>query len=305
MRKILNFCILFFFLTLIIASSCKKEQPEDILNEFKNIEDVVLHLNFGTSKANKTDYELTKQTPDNYFVALKRVTIIGNNETSDFEVFNKSNLASSLVFDFTDTQTTHSLMQGVNVPDGEYSSVKLEIYYLQMKLDIATSSSIEKRNIRIYLSDDAETEGGFHQPGDMTQVTNSNIEEGWLLGNGLSPDMTPVSPRSAAYTEDEGDDGLGDGNIWFDFAGKPANNFGPFGDIDFMNNSPHPIYYTTLNFSLTDNGGNNIVIDFNVHECWQFEDKDSNGAFGAGDLIEDPNPTRWHMALPEMSVTLQ
>jgi len=291
--------IVLLILTLFISfTSCNKI-------EFQNISDVKLQVSFTDESADKTDYDMTKQTPDNYYVALKRVTLLGDEGTTDFEIFNEDNLSSSFVFDFNDTETTHSLMQGTTVPDGDYSSVEIEIYYLQMNLNISTSTAIEERNIRIYLSDDAETESGLHQPGDMTQIDNSGIEEGWLLGNGLSPDMTPMSPRSAAYSNDETGDGIGDGNTWFDFAGKPANDYGPFGDVNFMNTAPHPIYTAVINFELVDKNGTEIILDFNVNECWQFEDKDPDGAFGATDLFSDPNPTAWHMALPIMTVTLE
>ncbi len=288
---------IFLFAVLLSAGACKK-------NSFKSIKDVKLKVDFSTT-ADASKINLTKQTPANYYVALKSVILQGDDGTPDFEIFNKSDLSSALVFDFSDANTTHSLMQGTTVPDGTYSSVKVEIYYLQMKLNITASSGNEPRNIRIYLSDDAETEGGLHQPGDMTQINDTGNEEGWLLGNGQSPDMTPISPRFAAYTEDEGDDGLGDGNIWFNFAGKPGNNYGPFGDVDFMNNASHPVYSAIINFDLTDNGGENIIIDFNVNNCWQFEDKDGSGAFGAGDLNFDNEDTKWHMALPIMTVTLE
>lgn len=298
MEKINKMTVLLILAFFSSFSSCNKI-------EFQNISDVKLQVSFDGTNAAKTDYELSKQTPDDYYVALKRVTLLGDEETADFEIFNEDNLSSSFVFDFNDTETTHSLMQGTTVPDGDYSSVEIEIYYLQMNLNISTSTAIEKRNIRIYLSDDAETEDGLHQPGDMTQINDAGIEEGWLLGNGQSPDMTPMSPRVAAYTNDETGDGIGDGNIWFDFAGKPANNFGPFGDVSFMNTAPHPIYTTTINFELIDKNGTEIILDFNVNDCWQFEDKDPDGAFGASDLFSDPNPTAWHMALPIMTVTLE
>jgi|GEM_PF-1812737 hypothetical protein len=278
--------------SVVLLNSCNKI-------EFQNISDVKLKVTFGADKSEKNTYDLTKQTPENYFVALKRVTLIGKDGTPNFEIFNESDLSSSFVFDFTDTQTTHSLMQGTTVPDGSYTSVELEIYYLQMKLQIASSTSIDDRNIRIYLSDDAETEGGEHQPGDMTQISETGAELGWLLGNGVSPDMTPISPRSDAYTVG------GDGVTWLEFGGKPGNNFGPFGDLNFMDTAPHPIYITTVNFELIDNNGTEIILDFNVNDCWQFEDKDPDGAFGATDLIEDPEPTAWFMALPLMTVTLQ
>ena len=293
MKTIFKLSILLF--AIFITHACKKDS-------FRSIKDVKLKVDF-TTPANASKIDMTKQTPQNYFVALKSVILKGDEGTQDFEIFNKSDLSSSFVFDFSDAQTTHSLMQGTTVPDGNYSSVQIEIYYLQMKLDISANSGIEKRDIRIYLSDDAETEDGIHQPGDMTQISDAGTEEGWMLGNGQDPDMSPVSPRSAAYTEDEGDDGLGDGNIWFDFGGKPGNNYGPFGDTEFMN-APQPVYSTIINFSLIDNGGENIILDFNVNNCWQFEDKDGSNAFGYGDLDPD-NPTKWSMALPIMTVTLE
>jgi len=296
MKKIIYILSISLMISFVFTSCTK--------TKFKGIKDVKLKVDFTPGAIDKALFDLTRQTPDNYIVALKKVVLVGDDNTNDFELFNSENLSSSLVFDFIDTNTTHSLMQGTTVPDGNYTSVKIDIYYLQMKLNISTSSAVEKRNLRIYLSDDT-SEDGFHKPGDITQINNTNVEDGWLLGNGVSPDMMPVSPRMAAYSIDNTGDGLGDGTTWLDFAGKPANNFGPFGDIYFMNNEPHPIYYTTLNFDLIDNNGTDIIIDFNVNECWQFEDKDASGAFGAGDLTFDNDNTRWSMQLPKMSVTLE
>jgi len=189
------------------------------------------------------------------------------------------------------------LLNGTNVPDGEYSSFEIEIYYLQMNIAISTGErGLERRNIRIYLSDKAETEQGLHQAGDMTQI-NNNQEIGWLMGEGQTPNFDPVAPRIDAYTTN------GDGVSWYDFAGKSGENYGPFGNAEFMT-EPHPIYKTTIDFNFVDNKGTDLILDFNVNNCWQYEDKNGDGAFGTGDL--DPvNPTKWHMALPEMTVTLQ
>jgi len=291
----LNVIFLVFF---VIFASCNK-------TEFKNIKDVKLKVNFNATSVNKALFELTKQTPENYIISIKKVILLGDDDTNNFEIFNEDNLSSSLTFDFTDVNTTHSLMQGTNIPDGSYSSIELEIYYLQMKVDISANSTIEKRNLRIYLSDDAETENGLHQAGDITQINTTNMEEGWLLGNGIHPDMSPVSPRVAAYSFDDNGDGLGDGITWLNFGGKPGNNYGPFGNLEFMNNTPHPIYSTTLIFEIIDNKGTEIILDFNINECWQFEDKDGSGAFGAADLNFDNEDTQWHMALPIMTVTLE
>lgn len=288
------FVILFIFSII----SCKKDSDDPTLT---NIQEVSLKVNFNTTKATsafKDEPIMTYETPENYYVALKRVTLLGINGTADFELFNEPNLASSFVFDFTSAKTVHSLLQDTNVPEGDYSSFEIDIYYLQMNIAIATvDRGLERRNFRIYLSDDAETEGGLHQPGDMTQI-NNDIEIGWLMGEGQSPNLDPVAPRQAAYTYN------GEVGAWYDFAGKSGENFGPFGDIDFMNNAPHPIYSATINFNLVDQSGTNLILNFDVKNCWQFEDKSNDGVFGAADL--DPiDPTNWHMALPAMHVTLE
>lgn len=293
-----NTTISFFFITLLfMVYSCEKDS---VFTSLSDIKDVGLRVNFNDTKSGsilKNASSMTYETPDNYFVALKKVTLLGTNGTADFDLFEEPNLSSSFVFDYTDDNVVHSLLDDSEIPDGEYSSIKIEIYYLQMNIAIATEErGVERRNIRIYLSDDAETEGGLHQPGDLTQV-NDGQEIGWLLGEGQMPNMDPVSPREAAYTEG------GEGAAWYDFAGKAGNEYGPFGDIEFMNTAPHPIYNTTVNFSFVDNNGSNLILDFNVTDCWQFEDKSGDGVFGADDLDPD-NPTKWHMALPEMTVTL-
>ena len=293
-----NIILVSMVLLLIGLISCEKDSKN---TSIQSIQDIGLKVSFNNTKSTvilKSDSLMTYETPENYFVALKKVTLKGINGTSDFDLFDEPNLNSSFVFDFTDESTVHSLLKGATIPDGDYNSIELEIYYLQMNIAIATSErGIERRNVRIYLSDDAETEGGLHQSGDMTQI-NDGQEIGWLLGEGQTPNMDPVSPRVDAYTQN------GDGITWYDFAGKSGENYGPFGDVEFVNNAPHPIYSTIIDFTLIDNKGSNLILDFNVNNCWQFEDKNEDGVFGANDL--DPiNPTKWHMKLPEMTATLE
>jgi hypothetical protein len=285
-----------WMVSLLLVFSCEKESMS-----IENIDDVGLRVSFNSNKSAsvlKNTDEFTYETPQNYFVALKSVKLLGAEGSSDVELFNEPDLGSSFVFDFTDKNVVHSLLSGTKIPDGKYSSIEVEIYYLQMNLSISTTErGKERRNIRIYLSDDVETEQGLHQPGDMTQI-NDGHEIGWLLGEGQSPNMDPASPRTAAYTEN------GDAVTWYDFAGKSGKDYGPFGDIQFYNTATHPIYRTTVSFNFENKNGTNLILNFNVQDCWQFEDKDGDGSFGAGDL--DPvDPTEWHMALPEMTVTLE
>ncbi|MEP0365457.1 MAG: hypothetical protein ABJN36_08250 [Cyclobacteriaceae bacterium] len=284
-------------------SSCENDAE---IKKIKNINDVGLRVSFTDSKATssfknteteiKRTSSLTYETPENYFVALKKATLKGANGTPDFDLFNELNLASSFVFDYTNDNVVHSLLDKTEIPDGTYTRIEIEIYYLQMNIAIATGErGVERRNIRVYLSDDAETEEGLHQPGDMTQI-NDGKEIGWLLGEGQMPNMDPVTPRVAAYTHN------GEGTSWYDFAGKSAKHYGPFGDVTFMNNAPHPVYSTVVGFHFKDKNGSNLILDFNVNDCWQFEDKSGDGVFGPTDL--DPiDPTKWHMALPVMTMT--
>lgn len=279
----------------LILSACTKESVY-----FKDLKDVGLRVDFNQKKSLsnvKEESPMTYETPSNYYVALKSARLIGVPPTEDFELFSQENLASSFVFDYTDDNVVHSLLQGTDVPEGEYTSIEIEIYYLQMNIAISTiERGVERRNFRIYLSDDAETEGGPHQPGDITQI-NGGIEIGWLLGEGIQPNMDPVTPRAAAYTN------RGEGNSWKTFAGKPANDYGPFGDSAFMQ-LPHPVYKTELDFEFKGGAGDELILDFDVENCWEFEDKNGDGAFGPGDI--DPlNPTMWNMQLPKMSVSLK
>jgi hypothetical protein len=306
MNRIPSFA--FAAITMLMLASCNKESVK-----LKNISNVSMKVRFSENKSQivsnnenpqngvPSSYQtkdpnddLTKQTPENYYVALKSATLIGDDETADFELFDENTLGDAFVFDFADDNTTRTLLDGKTIPDGKYSGVRIEIYYLQMKLNIATDLGISSRNIRIYLSDDNQTEGGLHQPGDITQISDANIEEGWLLGNGQIPDFAPISPRIMAYATD---------SIWMNFGGKDAKDFGPFGDVDFANNSPHPIYSEEVSFVKGDRKGTKAILQFDVYNCWQFEDKNGDGNFGPADL-DTVIATRWHMAMPLMSISL-
>jgi len=279
------------FSMLYFSAGCNKNKTDKA-----NFSDIKLTVKFNSNKKTLPTIPMTKETPSNYYIALKSATLIGNGETEDFELFNKSNLASSFVFDFTDENIKRSLLQGTDIPEGDFSNLEIEIYYLQMNLNITTTNrGVEKRDIRIYLSDDKENENGIHQYGDMTQI-NSNVEIGWLLGEGQLPDMDPVTPRVDAYTHQ------GDGTTWYTFDDKSGDNYGPFGNMEFWNSATKPIYKTIVNFDFDDSSsGETVVVEFNVENCWQFEDKSGDGYFGAADL--DPaNPTKWNMQLPIISV---
>lgn len=297
MRNIL-FVLTAFLMSSFLFLGCNDDSENPISSSFKDVKITVKFDNNKSATSVKsmlTDF--TTETPESYFIAVKSVTLIGSGETSDFVIFDNASLASSEVYEFTDKDSPISLLQGEDIPEGTYSSVKLEIYYLQMNIAISTSDrGIERRNFRIYMSDDAEYEDGLHQPGDMTQI-NNGTEIGWLLGEGQEPNMDPVTPRTVAYTSS------GDGVTWYDFAGKSAENYGPFGDPTFWSSAPQPIYYVNTDFQFESVAGQTMLIEFDVTDCWKFEDKDDDGAFGYGDL-DAVNPTEWQMDLPDVSVSL-
>ncbi len=285
-------------LLILISMACSKSDDNPPTPESKLITNVKLKVSFTDPvSSQKSDLELTKETPMAYKVALKSATLIGSGTTANHQLFNETNLASSQTFDFTDNNVLQSLFSGNSIPEGSYSKIKLEVYYLQMKIRIATiNRGEEHRNIRVYLSDDIENESGTHHAGDMVQYSDAGLEHGWLLGENQMPDMDPVSPRNAAYQHGSGG--------WYDFNGKSGQHYGPFGDEDFMNNAPFPIYNVQPTFSFSTLNGGTIIIDLNIGGCWQFQDKSGDTMFGAADL--DPNdPTSWEMVLPDVQVTIE
>ena len=43
------------------------------------------------------------------------------------------------------------------------------------------------------------------------------------------------------------------------------------------------------------------VLQFDVTDCWKFQDNDQDGSFGYGD-VDFEDPTEWLMAFPNVSV---
>jgi len=58
-------------------------------------------------------------------------------------------------------------------------------------------------------------------------------------------------------------------------------------------------------FTFQSSSGQNVVMDFNVKDTWQFEDKTGDGYFGGDDLTFDTNPTAWHMNFPNITIRLE
>lgn len=252
-----------------------------------------LKVSFGSSKSISGGKSTILQTPSEYNIGLYSAKLLGTNGTPDHQLFYENDFANAKEFAFTDGSVIIDLDGGSTIPDGEYVSFVLGIYYLQMKLQIATTNrGVEWRNMRIYFCDYAD-----FKKGDVVQVDNQGNIQGWLFGEGQLPDFDPVSIRAAAYTHG------GNGVNWYQFADKPGQNYGPFGNMDFWNSVPNP-YNKHVGFTFIDNTGSTLVIDFNVNNCWEFGDLNGDGFFGGHDL--DPvNPSPWHMDLPSITITLQ
>lgn len=294
--------IILFLVATILLFSCDEESTPSLNGPIKDLKFKVKFGDAGKSIASKDEVLMTAETPMDYYIALKSLTLVGSGETEDYEVFNNTTLAASEVYEFND-ESPLSVLQGEDIPEGTFSAIKMEIYYLQMRITIALNDPgdrdpIEHRNFRIYMSDDAEYEQGLHQPGDMTQINDGVGEIGWLLGEAQDPNLDPVSPRISAYTYN------GDGTSWYNFNGKSGENYGPFGDVSFWNNVSQPIYEQLVPFNIESAKGKTMIVEFDVTGCWKFQDKDGNGSFGYGDL-DAVIATKWQMDLPQINVSYQ
>ena len=141
---------------------------------------------------------------------------------------------------------------------------------------------------------------GFHynMSTAFCEVDNYGTEIGWLGGNGVTPDFTAFTPRTTAYKN------WGTGE-WLMFADKSAEFYGPFADMSYWNTYSAQPFIQEVNFSFTSSSGSDLVVDFNVNGCWQFEDKTDDGYFGGDDLSYDANPTDWAMIFPVITVGLE
>jgi hypothetical protein len=284
----LVFGLLFFSTIVLVNSGCKKDKDKDIMK----FGQAKVAVTFGASSKSMTTV-MTKQTPLKYMIALRSATLKGGDGTADYSLFNVSDLSQCSVYDFTDGGIRQDLTGGSGIPDGNYTSIELGIYYLQMKIQInSVNRGVEWRNMRIYFTEDAT-----HKRGDVTQISEQGVELGWLFGENQMPDFDPVTPRINAYTQGGG------GVNWYMFSDKNGSNYGPFGNMSFWNGHTAP-YSEIAAFTFLTSAGQMLVVDFNVNNCWQFEDKSGDGFWGGDDL--DPiNPTSWNMALPQITIKLE
>jgi len=257
------------------------------------LEDIQISVNFDGSNRNlsRAEGELLSYTPTAYSIGIKKATLMGEGSTEDFILFENDLLSDSESFSFiSGTNNTKSLLtSGNTIPLGTYQSLDIELYYLQMTIDVYLSGETVPvdRTLRIYFSDDAEYEQGLHQPGDVTEINSEGIETGWLMGNS-GADFTGTSPRVDAYKD----------GVWFDFAGKTAEDFGPFGDPAFWTDSEQPIFKTSVSFCLDLSNARAILVDFDVVDTWNCDDLTGDGVFNPDDI-----GGAWHMNIPTMTAS--
>lgn len=278
----------FVKLTLILAlgamvmNGCDEmEEPPGLMN----LTGAKISASF--DKKQKT---MTRQTPEEYKIGLYSLKLIGDPHTPDYTLFYETNLDNARAFNFTSNDQFFDLDGGDSIPEGNYASVEYGILYLQQRVQISSENNgLTWRNMRVYLC-----EYGDFKRGDVVQYNDQGEFEGWLYGINEKPDFLPATPREYAYKQPPQ-------NNWWMFADKSAEFFGPFGNMAFWNSVPNP-YSKQMLLNYNEGEGNTVVLNFNVAETWNFEDKNGDGYFGGQD-IDPVTPTNVHMSLPEVYVS--
>lgn len=121
-------------------------------------------------------------TPTKYSLALKRVTMLSDNDAAIDLISDTGTLAASQVIDFVsdDPSETIITIEPDNLTAGTYTGLEFEIYYFQLTFDVGGT----EKNVRFYMSDDdfgSEGNLGHHQ-GDITFVDDDGMELGWING---------------------------------------------------------------------------------------------------------------------------
>ncbi|MDD4575441.1 MAG: hypothetical protein PHI36_03330 [Bacteroidales bacterium] len=100
--KVISIVILAFLFTLNL-SSCKKDKK-------MKFGSANIAVTFGGNKSLETDkINLTKQTPSQYLIALKSITLAGHEGISDHVLFNEATVQDARIFDFTAGSLRHNL----------------------------------------------------------------------------------------------------------------------------------------------------------------------------------------------------
>lgn len=160
-------------------------------------------------------------TPSKYSVAFKRVTLVAAAGGTNINLIaDKGTLANSQVVDFTSADASETIvtLDPDDLTAGTYTGVTAEIYYIQMTFPVGGTT----RNVRTYMSDDdftAEGSLGHHQ-GDITFISDSGVEQGWVDDTWSdSLDTTRSAVQNGAGGQDA----------------QTLHDRGYFGDPDFWN----------------------------------------------------------------------
>jgi len=281
----LTFLTLLLLIGLLSTTSCKKKKK-------MNFSNAKIAVSFGNSTRGALNTVDTKQTPAEYIIALHSAKMLGEDGTDDHPLFAVNNFEDAHIYNFTSGSAKIDLSGGKTIPEGNYNSFELGIYYLQMKIQIfSVTRGVEWRNLRIYFCED-----GIHKRGDVIQVSDDGSHQGWLFGENQVPDFDPVSPRINAYTYNS------DGINWYQFGGY-GKDFGPFASPAMWNFHATP-FTQHAPFTFEESDGRVLVIDFDVTECWQFQDVSGDGYWG-GDDLGAPGGTAWHMKLPTITLRIE
>ena len=212
-------------------------------------------------------------TPNVYKIAIKKFGFYDSANTYYPIIKEAETLADSTVVDLSKPVT---LDPSTDIPQGIYTSYEVEIYYVDMNLEINNAN--ETQNIRIYLSDDnfpAEGNLGHHQ-GDITLIDASGDEIGWIT------DECHEWNSSHVRTTDRGEiEGAGGTDV------QTGHKRGLYGDTDLWNNATfqqgasQDIFTTTGVLGLVATHSS-VTFTFDVENVWYFEDYDANDLFNPG-----------------------
>jgi len=213
-------------------------------------------------------------TPSSFKIAIKKMGLYNDSSTYFPVIAEADTLAESTVIDLSQEVT---LNPGTTIPQGVYPRFEIQIYYVEMVMEINNIG--ETQNIRIYLSDDnfpGEGNLGHHQ-GDLTIINGSGNEVGWVdpgcqawNSTNTAADRSGIVGAGGTDSETDHKRGLyGNSDLWDTFIFKQ----GRYQDI-----------FTVPAYLGLQAGHAKVTLTFDVEDTWYYEDYDANNLFNPGGI---------------------
>jgi len=240
-------------------------------------------------------------TPSSFKVAFKRLTFIKDDGTPIDIIPDKGTLASSADYDLTTVITVST--PALALPVGNYTAIRAEIYYYEIKMPINNPSA--DQTLRIYLSDDDFPQEGNlgHHQGDITfidsNIDSNGTELGWIpaevkwITNSLQSSSTGLNRPGGNDPETDHQRGLfGNAEMW--------------NQSDFQQGSSKDIFVINAPFSLSlaKDATSTITVSFSLKDSWFYEDFDGNQKFNPCDNTSDACAANaeWSPILPNIVI---